>query len=1085
MGAMMTISGAADKTLTASRGLENHGTVHWTGGRLLINDAADFRNESSGVFNVSGGIDMDTTSQTGGTFTNRGEFRKTSGGPTRINRTRFNTEGDVFIDAGELDLAGGGASESVFHIASGAGLLFGTNAPHQLYTLNTLTEFNGPGFARVTGAVSIPPGESVVAERFHVDGGSVIGGGMLLMEEEFKFTAGLLSGGTTKIEAGGVWMLSGAADKQLAGGHTVDVFGDATWQGTGQLLVNGISHVRIRPGANVDVQSDLTIDSGIFPAGAIDVEGMLSRSTSSGVARLARTLLNNQGVVSVSTGTLQVAGGGTSTGNFSIAQGAVVEFPAGSAYTLGAGTTMTGTGFAQLGGTLAVPTAAVAMIDQLDFRSGSFFGPGTLAINDQMLLGGASNKTFDGLIVENHGDAMWTGAGMVLTNNGAIFNNRTDGAFYAETDGVIDSNDFPAGTFNNSGALIKQDSAGTTRFFRMELNNSGLVDVQSGTLRLESGGTHSGSFQMAGGTSTHLAVGLHTLASGAQFGGSGLLRLNGGIAQVPAAAAVSMHNVDLTAGALNVDGPLTVGGVFNWTGGALSINNAGSITNTGVNTFNASVSATVTHSGAATSHFVNVGAFQKTASTGTTRFGGGVAYDNSGVTNVGAGSTLQLSGGGLSSGPFQVDAGGVLLVDGVTPYVWNGGTVIDGSGFARVTGLVHTPSGATASVERLQLFGGTLAQAGVVQVSGDFTWTFGTLSTGTLSVAPGATATIAGVLTMTLSGSTLANHGTLTWTSGSISSASSPTINNHLGAAFDIKTNASLIGAGALNNDGLLTKTAGGGTSLLGFATTNTGVIEAANGTVQFSGGFSQTAGATRLVGGNLAASTPMNFFAGALVGSGTILGQVNNLGATVSPGLSAGLLQVTGYSQAPTGFLRIEITGTSPSQFDRLETSAGATLGGTLDVSLLGFKPAPTDTFAVLTAAGGLSGAFANAASGQRVFTSDGHGSFLVHYGPGSPFDPNQVVLSQFFLSADFDEDGDDLANWNAGFGTSGPATTHMQGNADGDLDVDGADFLTWQRQLGSASTAVADSMAVPETKSIWMAAASLLIRRRAASRC
>jgi hypothetical protein len=59
------------------------------------------------------------------------------------------------------------------------------------------------------------------------------------------------------------------------------------------------------------------------------------------------------------------------------------------------------------------------------------------------------------------------------------------------------------------------------------------------------------------------------------------------------------------------------------------------------------------------------------------------------------------------------------------------------------------------------------------------------------------------------------------------------------------------------------------------------------------------------------------------------------------------------------------------------------------------------------------------------------------------------------------------------------------MQGNADGDLDVDGADFLTWQRQLGSAATAVADSMAVPETKSIWMAAASLLIRRRAASRC
>jgi hypothetical protein len=91
-------------------------------------------------------------------------------------------------------------------------------------------------------------------------------------------------------------------------------------------------------------------------------------------------------------------------------------------------------------------------------------------------------------------------------------------------------------------------------------------------------------------------------------------------------------------------------------------------------------------------------------------------------------------------------------------------------------------------------------------------------------------------------------------------------------------------------------------------------------------------------------------------------------------------------------------------------------------------------------------------------------------------------------FLRADFQEDGDvdaaDLTAWRAGFGTSSGAT-HAQGDANGDGRVDGGDFLHWQRQVGSVSAAFADSIAVPETGSIWIAAVGLLIRRRTASRC
>ncbi len=56
----------------------------------------------------------------------------------------------------------------------------------------------------------------------------------------------------------------------------------------------------------------------------------------------------------------------------------------------------------------------------------------------------------------------------------------------------------------------------------------------------------------------------------------------------------------------------------------------------------------------------------------------------------------------------------------------------------------------------------------------------------------------------------------------------------------------------------------------------------------------------------------------------------------------------------------------------------------------------ASTDTFTVVTATN-LTGAFTNVANGQRLFTSDGLGSFQINYGAGSAFALNSVVLTNF----------------------------------------------------------------------------------------
>ena len=136
--------------------------------------------------------------------------------------------------------------------------------------------------------------------------------------------------------------------------------------------------------------------------------------------------------------------------------------------------------------------------------------------------------------------------------------------------------------------------------------------------------------------------------------------------------------------------------------------------------------------------------------------------------------------------------------------------------------------------------------------------------------------------------------------------------------------------------------------------------------------------------------------------------------GGGLAPGNSAGSTLILGdYSQgAPDAALEIEIGGTaSGSQYDVVNVSGNVFLGGNLHLAMLnGFMPGPANTFAILQATGNFSGAFANAANGQRLLTNDGLGSFIVNYGPGSAFSQKQVVLSGFLAAAipgDYNQNG------------------------------------------------------------------------------
>ena len=124
------------------------------------------------------------------------------------------------------------------------------------------------------------------------------------------------------------------------------------------------------------------------------------------------------------------------------------------------------------------------------------------------------------------------------------------------------------------------------------------------------------------------------------------------------------------------------------------------------------------------------------------------------------------------------------------------------------------------------------------------------------------------------------------------------------------------------------------------------------------------------------------NLPAGTLSGSGTfdLTSPIVNTG-TVSPGLSPGLLTMTGSTYPQNGTLHVEIGGFTPgTQHDQLAVTVAAQLGGMLRASLInGFAPKKDDAFTVLTYTS-RTGSFATLES-----TEPDRIAWRIEYGPTS----------------------------------------------------------------------------------------------------
>jgi hypothetical protein len=215
-------------------------------------------------------------------------------------------------------------------------------------------------------------------------------------------------------------------------------------------------------------------------------------------------------------------------------------------------------------------------------------------------------------------------------------------------------------------------------------------------------------------------------------------------------------------------------------------------------------------------------------------------------------------------------------------------------------------------------------------------------------------------------------------------------------------------GAMTLVNQGLISSQSTYTRYVFGIAVasfTNSGIVEAINGGILHCyGGYTQTAGVTRVAGGTIGCliGDVIQIDGGTLEGYGSIGANVSASGI-IDPKFGSyfasgpGLAIRDDLTLGTDAELRISIGGTTKgTEYDFLSEAGSVPLklDGTLKLDFAnGFERTITsaNTFTILTSNQNLTGTFDNVKSGTRLNTADGFGSFVVTYSGQS------VVLSNF----------------------------------------------------------------------------------------
>jgi pectate lyase len=206
-------------------------------------------------------------------------------------------------------------------------------------------------------------------------------------------------------------------------------------------------------------------------------------------------------------------------------------------------------------------------------------------------------------------------------------------------------------------------------------------------------------------------------------------------------------------------------------------------------------------------------------------------------------------------------------------------------------------------------------------------------------------------------------------------------------------------------------------------------------------------------------AAGEFNFTGGTLHTDQVSFALVNN-GGTLAPGHSIGATLVVGDLTLASGSLAIELA--SATIADTITVDGTASLGGALDVSLLGsFVPQIGDSWQIISA-GNLLGSFSTVTEGYSVQKSNGN--LILSFGVAP------------LLAGDYNDDGTvdaaDYTVWRDLLNSNSPLLNETESPG----VVDAADYAAWRTNFG-ASDGSGSVASVPEPTALGMGAVAGLL--------
>jgi hypothetical protein len=718
---------------------------------------------------------------------------------------------------------------------------------------------------------------------------------------------------TLNLNNGGA-LVSGLGTKVLDAGGALNLNGGTTTF-QGNIKYVGAGAVVVASGATLDWQTDSTISKDATFAGTavLAINGTFQKSASADNTSTVGTGLTvtNSGTVRAEVGTLRFDSGIANSGTLQADAGATLLLRTGTT-TLNAGSQVAGAGTFQLQGATATDVALDLQADTtltptFAFNTGTVQGTKTLTVagplnwsngtaggSATVLAQGGGSVTGNGTVTSGTmnlaagtydwtaGNITFNGDGQLVIGSGATLANAGNHNF-TYTSG--------SPTVQLNGTLTKTGGGGAMFIpAGLTLNNAGTAQVTSGSFDVKGTWNNAGTVDLGSGTTMHVDGGTLNLNAGSALTGTGMLVVdNAGSTVTVNAAVTSGPGLTFSRGVLGGSGTLTINGPFNW--GVFDSNSLNTVT------INAAAGGDWTSSGT------------RRIGTGTVNLTGGtfnwsdkdISFTDAGTLTVGAAATLDVR----DTRSFTASAG-------ITPTITNNGTIV-----------AH----------------GNLQFGQPVTLTG----------TGTVSVAPGGTLTVnkSGMTVTVPAGMTLTNSGTVVANAGTLLIDPGATLSNYSGGTL---TGGMWQASNAtIDLGGRSVSTVAAGTTVIvqGSTAAITGLngLTQNNGTVRILSGATvsppagvNTAGVFEVGSGTTFSAGVTVQSGGTLTGRGTIAAPVTvQAGGTVSPGPGPGAApgpgQLTLDTTRVTGGTYVwelnswSATANAGSNFDQLRGSSGVKL--------------------------------------------------------------------------------------------------------------------------------------------------------------